>query len=71
MVVETVFAQSAAEKAGLKKGDRILTIDGRWTDTLADVVIATSLIKAGKTVEVEVESEGKTHTRKVTPVAGR
>ena len=32
--IKEVLPGSAAAEAGLKAGDRLLTIDGRWTDTL-------------------------------------
>lgn len=68
-IVEVVSGSPAA-KAGLKKGDRLLTLDHRWTDTEADAHAAASGVKPGKTVPVEVERGGEKMTLKVTPVEG-
>ena len=37
ITVKEVFPGGAAAAAGLKAGDRLLTIDGRWTDTIPDL----------------------------------
>jgi len=71
VTVYKVFEMSAAAKGGIKEGDRILTIDGRWTDTLADAFLATSLVKAGKSVPVVVQRDGKEQKLMVTPTPGR
>jgi len=71
VTVKTVYADGPAAQAGLKAGDRLLTIDGRWTDSVGDTAVATSLIKAGKTVPVVVARDGKEVTLKVTPAVGR
>jgi len=70
VTVTSVLAGSAAAEGGLKPGDRLLTIDGRWTDTLADTLRATSLVKPGRTVEVVVRRDGKEVKLTVTPVKG-
>jgi S1-C subfamily serine protease len=68
--VTGVVSGSAAEKAGLKRGDRLLTLDGRWTDSLADLFEAASKVKPGTTVTVKVKRAGKEIELKVTPVKG-
>ena len=68
--MKTVFADSAAAKGGLKVGDRLLTIDGRWTDSLGDTAVAASLIKPGKAVAVAVKREGKEVQLTITPTMG-
>jgi hypothetical protein len=68
--VKEVVSGSAAEKAGLKRGDRLLTIDGRWTDSLPDLYEAASYVKAGTTVVVSVKRGGKEMEVKVTPAKG-
>lgn len=68
--VKTVFAGSAAESAGLKTGDRVLTIDGRWTDSVSDAYLATTYVKPGKAVSVVVKREGKDVKLMVTPKQG-
>jgi hypothetical protein len=68
--VKTVFAGSAAADAGLKAGDRILTLDGRWTDTLADAYLAASYVKPGKAAVVVVKRAGKEVKLTVSPKTG-
>ena len=70
VTVKTVFADGAAAKGGLKVGDRLLTLDGRWTDTLGDTAVAASLIKPGKTVTAVVKREGKEVKLTITPTTG-
>lgn len=70
VTVRKVLADSPAAKAGLKEGDRILTIDGRWTDSVADTFRAAAGIKAGKGAKVVLKRDGKEQTVQVTPAAG-
>jgi membrane-associated protease RseP (regulator of RpoE activity) len=68
--VKTVLAGGAAAEGGLKAGDRILTIDGRWTDTIADAYVAASYAKPGKPVTVVVKRDGKEVKLTVAPKTG-
>lgn len=68
--VKQVFDDGPAAKAGVKVGDRLLTIDGRWTDSLADTIIAASRAKPGQVVPVVMKRDGKEVTVKITPKAG-
>lgn len=68
--VKSVVPGSASEKAGIKRGDRILTLDGRWTDSLKDLWEAAGFVKADTTVVVKVRRGGKEMELKVTPVRG-
>jgi hypothetical protein len=68
--VVDVLAGSAAARAGLKAGDRLLTIDGRWTDNVIDCVRAAESIKPGRTVELVVRRAGKQLRLTVRPAAG-
>jgi PDZ domain/Aspartyl protease len=65
--VKEVSKDSAADKAGLKASDRLLTIDGRWTDTIVDLFEAASHVKPDQTVPVKVKRDGKEVELKVTP----
>lgn len=68
--VKEVLAGGAAQKGGLKTGDRILTIDGRWTDSLGDAFLAASFAKPGKPVKVVVKRDGKEVKLTVSPKTG-
>ena len=68
--VKAVLAGGPAAEAGLKEGDRILTIDGRWTDTLADAYQAAGFVKPGKKAVVEVKRAGKEVKLVVSPKLG-
>ncbi|HTU19750.1 MAG TPA: PDZ domain-containing protein [Gemmataceae bacterium] len=68
--IKEVLEGSAAAEAGLKVGDRLLTIDGRWTDTLTDLYEIASHLKPGVTVPVAILRDGKKMELKVKPRAG-
>jgi hypothetical protein len=68
--VKTVAAGGAAAAAGLKAGDRILTIDGRWTDNLGDAYTAASFAKPGRPVVVTLRRDGKEIKVPVSPKTG-
>jgi hypothetical protein len=71
VTVKAVYADGPAAKAGVKAGDRVLTIDGRWTDSVGDAAVATSLVKVGKAVPVVVLRDGKEQKLTLTPTVGR
>jgi membrane-associated protease RseP (regulator of RpoE activity) len=70
VTVKEVFPGGAAAAAGLKAGDRLLTIDGRWTDSITDLYRAAEYIKPGATAPVTVRRDGKEITLKVKPTMG-
>lgn len=70
VTVKEVHAGSAAAEAGLKPGDRLLVLDTRWTDTLADTYAAAGFVKPGTTVTVRVKRDGKEIDLTVKPAAG-
>jgi membrane-associated protease RseP (regulator of RpoE activity) len=61
---------SAAATAGLKAGDRLLTLDGRWTDSVADLYEAARHVKPGTAVPVRIKRDGKEMEIQVKPRAG-
>jgi len=65
-----VLPGSAADQAGLKASDRLLTIDGRWTDSVGDTYQAAGFVRPGKTVPVVIKRDGKEVTLQVTPKNG-
>jgi hypothetical protein len=68
--VTEVLAKAPASAGGLKVGDRLLTLDGRWTDSVADTFTAASMVKPGKAVTLVVKRDGKEVKLTVTPVRG-
>lgn len=68
--ITEVLPGSAAAEAGLKAGDRLLMIDGRWTDTLADLYDIASHLKPGVTVPAGILRDGKKLELKVKPRLG-
>jgi hypothetical protein len=70
VTVKEVFPGGAAAAAGLKAGDRLLTLDRRWTDSIPDLYRAAEHIQAGATVPVTVKRDGKEMTLKVKPTTG-
>ncbi|MBN9516996.1 clan AA aspartic protease [bacterium] len=70
VAVVEVLGDGAAAKAGLKAGDRLLTLDGRWTDTVGDTFLAASLVRVGRDAVLVVERGGKEVRLTVRPVRG-
>lgn len=70
VTIKEVLAGSPAAAAELKAGDRLLTLDGRWTDTLVDLYKAAGYVKPGATVAVVVKRDGKEITLRVKPASG-
>lgn len=70
LVVNAVRGGSPAAVAGLKAGDRLLSLDDRWTDTPSDLLQASTTLKPGKIVQAEIQRDGTTMKLRVVPVAG-
>lgn len=70
VTIAAVAPGSPAESAGLKPGDVLTTLDGRWTTTVADAYAAASGAEPGRPVEVVVLRDGKDVTLTVTPRPG-
>jgi membrane-associated protease RseP (regulator of RpoE activity) len=68
--IKTVLAGSPAASAGLKPGDILTSLDGRWTTSLADTYSAAEKAEHGKPVSVVVLRDGKEMTVTVTPREG-
>lgn len=65
-VITGVQAESAAERAGLLPGDRIVAIDGRTTQRFEDVQ-ATVRLRPGQPMTLTVQRDGAALTLPVTP----
>ena len=70
VLVSTVREGSPAAAAGLKSGDRLVTLDDRWTDTPSDLLQTSAGLKPGKAVQAEIRRDGTTMKLRVVPVAG-
>jgi hypothetical protein len=68
--VREVLSGSAAARAGLRAGDRLLSLDGRWTDSVAECYGAAGPVKPGTAAHVRIRRGGKDLTLTVTPVTG-
>ena len=54
VIVTQIFFAGAAAVAGFQPGDRITTLDDRWTDTVTDLYEAASLTVPNQPVVVKV-----------------
>ncbi len=70
VVVKEVLPGGAAAAAGMKSGDRLLTLGGRWTDSLTDLFAAAGYVKPDETAIVVVKRGDKELTIRVKPVSG-
>jgi S1-C subfamily serine protease len=57
--VKEVLAGSPAAKGGLKAGDRLLILAGRWTDSVADCYAAASYVAPGTEARLRIRRDGK------------
>jgi hypothetical protein len=65
-----VLEGSPASTAGLKPGDLLCTIDGRWIASIADVYHAAAKVAPGQKIEVLINRAGKDLTLSITPSDG-
>lgn len=70
VAIKTVRPGSPAEQAGLKGGDVLTTLDGRWTASTTDAYHAANGATPGEAVEAVVLREGKELKVQVKPVGG-
>ena len=56
--------------SGLKAGDRLLTLDDRWTDSVADCYAAAGYVEAGTEAVVKIKRDGEEKELTVKPQAG-
>lgn len=59
VTIRTVYPDSPAARAGLKEGDRLLTLDSRWTDSATDCHAAAALLTPGTPARAVVRRDGK------------
>jgi hypothetical protein len=70
VVVTDVLEGGPAATGGLMIGDRLLTLDSRWTDSVGETFMAASLVKPGRTVTLVVKRDGKEVKLTVKPGKG-
>ena len=70
VAIKTVRSGSPAESAGLKAGDVLTTLDGRWTSNTADAYVAATGAAPGQAVEAVVLRDGQELKLTVKPVGG-
>jgi S1-C subfamily serine protease len=70
VTVRDVFPDGPAAAAGLRPGDRLLTLDGRWTDSVADTFHAARHVQPGTAARVTVRRDGKEQALSITPRPG-
>jgi len=68
--IAKVHNGSPADRAGLKPGDVLITVDGRWTTSIADVYHAAAAVEPDRGVAVVIRRDGKEMTLRVTPADG-
>ena len=57
-------------RAGLKPGDVLTTLDGRWTTSVADAYAAAAGVQPGRDVRVIILRDGKEQSLTVQPADG-
>jgi S1-C subfamily serine protease len=70
VTVKSVHPDGAAAAAGLKAGDRLLTLDSRWTDSVVDCYVAASNLRPGVATIATILRDGKEMKVKVQPRSG-
>jgi hypothetical protein len=70
VLVKEVMPGTPAASAGFKEGDRLLTLGGRWTDTVTDTFAAVAELRPGSPATAEVLRGKEKIQLKVTIRAG-
>jgi hypothetical protein len=65
-----VLDGSPASSAGLKSGDVLCTVDGRWITSIEDVYHAAAKVAPGRTINVLINRDDKELTLSLTPSDG-
>ncbi|MFW6221216.1 MAG: DegQ family serine endoprotease [Fibrobacterota bacterium] len=65
VLINDIFAGQPADKAGIKVGDVVISIDGRRTESANELMFAVAGIAPGKKVPVKIVRNGKEMTMQV------
>jgi hypothetical protein len=68
--IDKILEGSPASDAGLKSGDLICTVDGRWITSIADLYHAAAKVPPGRKITVNVSRDGKELSLSITPSDG-
>ena len=68
--IKEVLEGSPAQISGIKPGDVLTTLDGRWTTSIHDVYAAAASIEPGKTVKAVILRDGEEKSVEITPREG-
>jgi membrane-associated protease RseP (regulator of RpoE activity) len=70
VLIAAVLADSPAERAGLRAGDVLVALDGRWTASVADVFHAAAAAEPGRETTVVISRDGKEQPLTIRPAFG-
>src|SRR5262245_4247681 len=70
VTVKGVLEGGPASAAGLRAGDRLLTLQGRWTDSVTDCYRAAGTVRPGTAAVLRLQRNGKEMELTVTVKAG-
>lgn len=70
VTITKVYLNSAAHTAGLRVGDRLLTIDGRWTDSVKECIEAAGFVAPKQKATLRLLRDQKPLTITLTPRLG-
>jgi serine protease Do len=57
--IDSVFQESPAERAGMRSGDIVLSIDGQLVDNNSQLSVLISQVKSGQPIPIEVARDGE------------
>ena len=70
VTVTKILEKSPASEGFLRVGDKIVTINRRWTDSVTDVFDATAKVPAGKQADLVILRDGQRVEIKIVPKIG-
>ena len=68
--ISEVYPESAAARGGLRPGDVLISLDGRWTTSIMDVFHAAAGIEPGHETTVVIQRDGKDQVLMIHPSDG-